>query len=147
MNDRGHVMNWMFGIGAFFMVIGLLNKESGVVAMGIGAIGLATAWKLTKWGAQTTKSAVSNALSERKEEKDFQKNLRRKVQEERELAAVRNDATIRLLREQVALISEHKREGLNVEREIYTMREKLLEYERQENSAMIGDLIKTLDSI
>jgi flagellar biosynthesis component FlhA len=133
------------GLGLF--AFGLLGSIP--VFVGIGFVGVAAflTIKLTGWGARTTKRAVSNSLAERRDEKDFQKNLRRKVEEERAMSAVRNEATIQLLREQVALIAAHKREGANVEREIYDMRVKLLEFERQENNAMIGDLIKTLDGI
>jgi flagellar biosynthesis component FlhA len=140
-------MKVFIGIAAFFILVGLGNKETTFVVLGIFMILGLVGWKLTKWGARTTSNAVSTALSDRREEKTFQTNLRRRVQEERELAAVRNESMLTLYRGQVELIAQHKREGANVEREIYEMRTKLLEHEKQENSAMIQELIGTLDRL
>lgn len=52
-----------------------------------------------------------------------------------------------LYKGQLGLLAEHKKNGLDVERETFEMRKKLIELEREENSAMIKDLINTLDSI
>lgn len=54
---------------------------------------------------------------------------------------------IELFKSQIALLIEHKKNGLDIERETYEMRRKLLELERQENNAMVQDLLKTLDSL
>lgn len=54
---------------------------------------------------------------------------------------------IDLFKAQMSLLIEHKKNGLDIERETYEMRRKLLELERQENNAMVQDLLKTLDSL
>jgi hypothetical protein len=140
-------MKVFIGVAIFFVLVGFGNKENTFIGLGVLMILGLVGWKFTKWSAKTTGNAVSTALADRREEKDFQKNLRRKVEEERAMSGVRNEATIQLLREQVALIGEHKREGANVDREIYDMRKKLTDYEKQENSAMIAEIISTLDKL
>ncbi len=140
-------MKFLFIAGGICTVFGVLSKDTTLCGIGLLMLAAFAGIKFLKWGAHTTSSAVSTALSDRRDEKNFQTNLRRKVQEERELAAVRNESTIQLLCAQVELIAKHKQEGANVEREIYDMRKKLLDYEKQENSAMIAELISTLDSI
>jgi flagellar biosynthesis component FlhA len=141
-------MKFIVGVALFLLFIGFTNK-GGETLIGLGALILLSilGWKLTKWGARKTSSAVSTALSDRRSEKEFQTNLRREVQRERELSAVRNEGMIELLRAQVELIAKHKREGADVEREIIEMRKKLLDYEATENKAMIGELISTLDRL
>lgn len=140
-------MKFLVIAGGICTAIGLFSKEPTLLGLGLLLLATFAGIKFFKWGARTTTSAVSTALADRREEKNFQTNLRREVQRERELSNVRNEGTIQLLRAQVELIAKHKQEGANVEREIYDMRKKLLEYEREENKAMIGELMSTLDSI
>lgn len=140
-------MNVVYILAGVAIALGFLSNNSTVLGMGIAVFLAVACWKFLVWGSMKTKGAVSNALDERRSEKEFQKNLRREVQRETELAKVRNQSTIELLTAQVNLIAAHKREGLNVERDIYEMREKLLAYERVENTAMIEDLKQVLDNI
>jgi flagellar biosynthesis component FlhA len=133
--------------GLTLTVLGFLSQVPAMAGIGVlGVIGFITI-KFLGWGTSTASSAVSTALSDRRSEKEFQTNLRREVQRERELSAVRNEGMIELLRAQVELIAKHKREGADVEREIIEMRKKLLDYEATENKAMIGELISTLDRL
>ena len=141
------MMKLLLWAGGLCVAIGVLGGDNKIGGFGLFLLLVYVAIRVLKWSANKTSNVVSSALSERRQEKEFQTGLRREVQRERELSAVRNESTIQLFREQVALIAAHKREGLNVEREIYDMRKKLLEFERDENSAMIGDLISTLDRL
>lgn len=141
------MMKLLLWAGGLCFAFGMLVNDNKIIGFGAVLLLVYAAIRVLKWSANKTSNVVSSALSERRQEKEFQTGLRREVQRERELAAVRNESTIKLFREQVALIAAHKREGLNVEREIYDMRKKLLEFERDENSAMIGDLISTLDRL
>ena len=140
-------MNVVYIIAGAAIVLGILGNNSSVLGIGVLMFAAVAGWKLVVWGSKKTQGAVSNALEERRSEKDFQKNLRREVQRETELAKVRNQSTIELLSAQVNLIAAQKKEGLNVEKEIHHMREKLLAYERVENTAMIEDLKQVLDNI
>lgn len=140
-------MNFVYIVACAAIVLGFIGDKPAVLGSGIAILAAVACWKLLVWGSKKTKGAVSNALNERRSEKEFQKNLRREVQRETELAKVRNQSTVELLTAQVNLIAAQKKEGLNVEREIYQMREKLLAYERVENTAMIEDLKQVLDNL
>lgn len=52
-----------------------------------------------------------------------------------------------LYKQQIELLITYKRQGADIDKEVFSMREKLMVLERQENSTMISDLMKTLDSI
>jgi hypothetical protein len=52
-----------------------------------------------------------------------------------------------LYEKQIQLMIKYKREGVNIEKEIFSMREKLFSLEREENNAMVQDLIGTLDRL
>jgi flagellar biosynthesis component FlhA len=140
-------MTFFVGFALFAVFLGFLSNSAELKILGFGILLAIIGWKLFKWSTRTASSAVSAALSDRRSEKEFQTNLRREVQRERELSAVRNEGMIELLRGQVELIARHKREGADVEREIIEMRKKLLDYEATENKAMIGELISTLDCL
>lgn len=69
--------------------------------------------------------------------------------EDREYAKTKGQskAMLSLYEGQLKLLQDHKRRGMDIERESFELRKKLLELERQENSEMINDLLKTLDRI
>lgn len=56
-------------------------------------------------------------------------------------------ALLSLYEGQLRLLQDHKRRGMDIERESFDLRKKLLELERQENNEMINDLLRTLDRI
>jgi flagellar biosynthesis component FlhA len=146
LTEGQHMKVLLYG-GLALTVLGFLSQVPAMAGIGIVGILAFITIKFLGWGTRTASSAVSTALSDRRSEKHFQTNLRREVQRERELSAVRNEGMIALLCAQVELIAKHKREGADVEREVIEMRKKLLDYEATENKAMIGELISTLDRL
>jgi hypothetical protein len=116
------------------------------------------AWGGTKWGARTTKNAVVRKFENAKEERAYQKEqardraqweeqLSRELKREQELARVRNTSQIESYKAQVSLMIEFKKQGADIDREVFAMREKLLTLEKQENSAMVQDLLSTLNAL
>jgi hypothetical protein len=67
--------------------------------------------------------------------------------EEIEKEERKNNGILDLYKAQMQVLLQAKKEGFAIESEIFSMREKLLNLEKQENSAMLQDLIQTLDSI
>jgi hypothetical protein len=88
-----------------------------------------------------------SSKEERKEEKQWKKELERKVKEEEALAKVRNTSMLKMYESQVELMIKGKEAGANIDKEIFAMREKLLILEGQENKAMIQELLETLNGL
>lgn len=88
---------------------------------------------------------------EEKKLKDEEQKRKKYLQdlEDEEAAKSRGKAKglEKIFRVQIELMIEYKKQGLNIERDIYEMREKLLSLEREENNVMIQDLLRTLDSL
>lgn len=91
-----------------------------------------------------TKKAVSQSLAEKRDEKEWRKNLYRKAEEERVLGSARNEAVIELMREQAENLIRQQNAGLHVEKELMAMREKMLAYENTEFEDLIGKINKHL---
>lgn len=81
------------------------------------------------------------------ESKQYQKRI--KEAEELEFAKARGQskAMLSLYGGQLRLLEDHKKRGLNIEKESFELRKKLLELETEENEKMINDLLRTLDKI
>lgn len=84
---------------------------------------------------------------EEKEELEYKKQFQRRLDEEAALLNVRNKAMLEAFNTQIELLMAHKKQGADIDKEIFAMREKLLVLERQENDAMVQDLLDTLDRI
>lgn len=82
-----------------------------------------------------------------KEKEEYEKKL--KEIEDVEAAKARGKAKglAELYKTQIDLLIEYKSKGVEIEKDIYSMREKLLSLEREENNAMIQDLMATLDKL
>jgi hypothetical protein len=91
-----------------------------------------------------TKKAVSQSLAEKRDEKEWRKNLYRRAEEERVLGSARNEAVIQLMREQAENLIRQQNAGLHVEKELMAMREKMLTYENTEFEDLIGKINKHL---
>ena len=142
-----------------FGVLGQNNELMGFAGFFLIAwFGVKLLWGGTKWGAKTTKNAVVRKIENAKEERAYQKEqardrakweeqLSRELKREQELAKVRNTSQIESYRAQVQLMIEFKKQGADIDREVFAMREKLLTLEKQENSAMVQDLLSTLNAL
>ena len=164
MGNDGGVIIFLLIIAAYY-VIPFLAK----ILWGGAKFGAKTTSKAVVGTAKlTSKAVVSTAkfgagvvleqIAESKEQKRWEKEqerdrlrweeqLRRKLIEEEQISKVRNKSMIDLYSKQVELLIQYKREGLNIDKEIFDMREKLLVLERQENNAMVQDLLDTLDRL
>jgi hypothetical protein len=76
---------------------------------------------------------------------EIQRNTER--EENLSLEDEKNKKMLSLYKAQMDMLIQYKKEGLAIESEIFSMREKLLNLEKQENSAMLQELMQTLDSI
>ena len=87
------------------------------------------------------------ARREQEEREAYRKQLQEI--EDKEYAKTRGQsrALLSLYEQQLKLLQEHKKRGMDIERETFDLRKKLLELERQENSEMINDLLQTLDRV
>lgn len=150
---------WAAGLAAVF---GVLGKETAFIGLAVvlvvGWFGAKLLWGGAKMGASATSRAVSRKIEEAKEERAYAKDqardrarweeeLRRELKREEELARVRNTSQIEAYKAQVALMVEFKRQGTDIDKEVFAMREKLLSLEKQENSAMVQELLSTLNAL
>jgi hypothetical protein len=144
------------------LVLGFLGKNNELMGFSgfvlVAWFGVKLLWGGTKWGARTTKNAVVRKIENVKEESryrkdqarsrsEWQEQLDRELIRERELAKVRNTSQIESYKAQVTLMIEFKKQGADIDREVFAMREKLLTLEKQENSAMVQDLLSTLNAL
>jgi uncharacterized membrane protein len=97
---------------------------------------------------ERNQAEINRQLAEKRAKEEARRQELQDI-EDRESAKSRGQAQgmIMLYQEQMRLLVEHKRQGLDIERETYTMREKLLKLEREENNGMVQDLLRTLDSL
>lgn len=88
-------------------------------------------------------------ISEEERQIEIARKKRLQDIEDEEAAKSRGKAKglAELYKTQIELLVEYKRKGLDIEKEIYSMREKLLSLEKQENSIMVEELLQTLDRI
>jgi uncharacterized membrane protein len=88
-------------------------------------------------------------ISEEERQIEIARKKRLQDIEDEEAAKARGKAKglAELYKTQIELLVEYKRKGLDIEKEIYSMREKLLSLEKQENSVMVEELLQTLDRI
>jgi hypothetical protein len=87
-----------------------------------------------------TKNKISTSLSEKRDEKEWRKNLARRAEEERVLGFARNESMIQLMREQADNLIKQQNAGMHVERELMAMREKMLSFENAEFEDLIGKI-------
>lgn len=143
-----------FGIVGFIILFVLANtallgkgwrmSETTFLYLSVGcALFGAFGWPIVQSILRNRESASYQAASVAQEQANWQRNFDRTNAEN----DARNRSTLALLSGQVALLAQHKREGLVIENQAFELRQKLLELERTENSAMIQDLKRSLDNI
>ena len=91
-----------------------------------------------------TKKTVTNSIAEKRDEKEWRKNLNRRAEEERVLGSARNQPIIELMREQAENLIRQQQAGLHVEKELMAMREKMIALENSEFADIIGNINKHL---
>jgi hypothetical protein len=82
-----------------------------------------------------------------RDREQWEEQLHREIIREEALAKVRNTSMIEMYKTQVDLMMKYKKEGANIDKDIFAMREKLLLLEGQENKAMVQDLMNTLNGL
>ena len=82
-----------------------------------------------------------------RDREQWEEQLHREITREEALARVRNTSMIEMYKTQVDLMMKYKKEGANIDKDIFAMREKLLVLEGQENKAMVQDLMNTLNGL
>ncbi len=98
--------------------------------------------------AQERMDAEKKRLEEeRKKAKEYEEELKRIEDIEAAKARGKAKGLAELYKTQIDLLIEYKSRGIEIEKEVYSMREKLLSLEREENNAMIQDLMATLDKL
>jgi len=152
-----------FWAGGLVAALGIFNNEP-QVGLGMGGMIIAlyfilrVLWGGAKVGAKTTSNIIGQKIADSKEQKQWNKaqardkarweeELRRKLIEEEQLSRVRNTSMIEMYKTQVDLMMKYKKEGANIDKDIFAMREKLLVLEGQENKAMVQDLMNTLSGL
>lgn len=98
---------------------------------------------------QAEKEEMEIYLTKQKQAEKEAYNKQLQEIEDKEYAKTRGQsrALLSLYEQQLKLLQEHKKRGVDIERETFDLRKKLLELERQENSEMINDLLQTLDRV
>lgn len=83
--------------------------------------------------------------------KDAEQKRKRYLQDLEDEEAAKSRGNAKGLEElfgvQIELMIKYKKEGVNIENDIYEMRKRLLSLERGENKAMVQDLLQTLDGL
>jgi uncharacterized protein YlxW (UPF0749 family) len=112
-------MKYSTMIGLFLLAFGALNVYKGEKAP-IFYIFLVVGFLLLFGGMilNAMKSKVSSSLAERADEKEFQKQLRRKAQEEEILGKARNKAHIELLESQTKALISQQKAGQDMQKEL-----------------------------
>lgn len=143
--------------------LGFLSYPSlKISALGLTIVGVGflprILWGGTKVTARATKNAIVSKINaaaeearyqkeQKRREQEWQDNLKRDLQREKELAKVRNETQLESFKSQVELLVEYKAKGADIDKEVFAMREKVLVLERQENNDMIQELLSTLDKV
>jgi hypothetical protein len=126
---------WIIGgTGALYLFMGSSHP----------VIFLMTATPLIWYGGRAllsyTKNKISTSLAEKRDEKQWRKDLNRRAEEERVLGLARNEPSIQLMREQADNLIKQQQAGMHVERELMAMREKMLSFENAEFEDLIGKI-------
>lgn len=103
--------------------------------------------KLAREAQERMDAEKKRLEEERKKAKEYQEELKRIEDIEAAKARGKAKGLAELYKTQIDLLIEYKSRGIEIEKEVYSMREKLLSLEREENNAMIQDLMATLDKL
>jgi hypothetical protein len=130
-------MWFLWGIGGLGVLLWLNENTAPIVYIFI-------ATPLVWYGGRAlfnhTKNKISTSLAEKRDDKEWRKNLARRAEEERVLGFVRNESMIQLMREQADNLIKQQQAGMHVERELMAMREKMLSFENAEFEDLIGKI-------
>ena len=106
------------------------------------------------WSIKKSYEAIVRIFERRRSKLDWEESLRRRKIEADISAEIDNkkemlkyEGVLKLYEKQLAILVDAKKQGLKIESEIFEMRQKLLSLEKEENSAMLQELMQTLDSI
>lgn len=117
----------LLAVGAWYVLVG---AKKGIVA-----------------GAGLAASKVREHQAEKREEREHQKQLRRELERIETIEKARASQQLDMYRKQIEILAEYKKKEGDITAELLAMRRKLLEFESQENAAMVQNLLRTLDSI
>lgn len=97
--------------------------------------------------AMVTRQQLDRERQEEEQRRAYNRQLKEIEEKEYVKAKGQSRAMLSLYEGQLSLLQDHKKRGMDIEKESFELRKKLLELERQENSEMINDLLRTLDRI
>ena len=132
------VLYWISGISLLFIVAG--SREEFLLVLVILPVFVLIGKHVFGPMFRGANRIVSDKRAEKREEKDWNKNLYREAERERVLGKARNEAQIELMREQANNLIMQQNAGLHVERELMGMREKLLNYQNNEFDDLINKI-------
>lgn len=116
------MQKWLLWICSIIIVFGFLGGDYKMISVGAGILIIFFGVKIIFGGAKLTAKATSNAINTKlrdaREEKEFQKNLRREVQREEALGMARNKASLELMREQTESLIRQIKAGGQVQNEL-----------------------------
>jgi hypothetical protein len=124
------------------------GAKTATVMAGKGVI-IASWWSLKK-----SYEAIARIFERRRNKLDWEENLRRKkieadIQSEidSKKEVLKSEGLLKLYEKQLAILVDAKKQGLAIEADLFDMRKKLLALEKEENSAMLQELMQTLEAI
>lgn len=152
---------WLLGIIRFLQIFSLpfvlvatkaflnkfIKKEYGYYMADIESENYRAAQSRQKQRDEEENRKRAIALRENQERQAYQKQLQEIEDREYAKAKGQSKALMSLYERQLELLQDHKRRGMDIEKETFDLRKQLLELERQENNGMINDLLKTLDRL
>lgn len=98
-------------------------------------------------GQRKIESAKNQKIYEANSLKSHNQQVQRIKDIERAKAEGQAEAMLKMYKGQLSLLQDHKKRGMDIEKETFDLRKKLLKLESDENEKMINDLLKTLDRL
>jgi hypothetical protein len=130
-------MWFLWGLGGLGVLLWLNETRTPIVYI---FIAVPLVWYGGRALLNHTKNKISTSLAEKRDDKEWRKNLARRAEEERVLGFARNESMIQLMREQADNLIKQQNAGMHVERELMAMREKMLSFENAEFEDLIGKI-------
>jgi len=130
---------WVIGAGGALQLYGGAREPFAYIMTAVPIV-----WFGGKALLNHTKSEINRSISEKRDEKQWRKDLARRAEEERILGSARNESTIQLMREQADNLIRQQKAGMHVERELMAMREKMMNSENSEFEDLINKINKHL---
>lgn len=141
---------WAVGI----MVVGFWIESNSTIGVGGLLLMACLAWyvlvgakKGVVAGTQLAVGKYKENQAEKREEREYQKQLRREMERIETIEKARATQQLDLYKKQIDILAEYKKKEGDITAELLAMRQKLLALESQETAAMVQNLIQTLDAI